>query len=168
MRKKMKCNKIIGFLFLMIVIANTAEAFPEKWRETSASFTIIRDNITKLDIDNTVIGALIKASGRSIQELVNADGVTLVSFKIKYSAPVQLPGEATAKTKPITQIGLYETLGAEVRDRIKDSTNTTVNIKIGYSELDPIAIQFIFDEELYPAPTLLTDTIDAGWKPKNR
>jgi hypothetical protein len=135
-----------------------------QWEKTNAEFNLIFEKVENLKTKGTTLGLLVKESGQKLESLLEDDGKTLVLFKIQYQAPVKMAGEKEANNKIITQYGLYKTLQPELQQHVRRKDEKPNKIKIQYAKEDPALIQFISAGKLFPAPTLLTDTIDSGWR----
>ena len=139
-----------------------------QWEKINAEFNLIFEKVENLKTNGTVLGSLIKESGQKLENLLEDDGKTIVLFKIQYQAPVKMVGEKEAKNKVIIQYGLYKTLAPELQQHVKRKDEKLNKIKIQYAKEDPVLIQFIHAGKLFPAPTLLTDTIDSGWSERQK
>jgi hypothetical protein len=137
-----------------------------QWKETISKFELIKDSVEGLKTEGTVLGTLLQQSGRNLEALLENDKKTLLSFVIKYKAPVKLKNEPRVKEKTITQYGLYRTLDSRIQSYLeKHKVNS---LKIRFAQNDPILIQFIIDEEVILAPAMLTDTIDEKWQERKK
>ncbi|MEA0971412.1 hypothetical protein Megvenef_01390 [Candidatus Megaera venefica] len=165
-------SNIISFIFGIFwyfslgsyALATTRDN-PE-WKETISQFELIKDSVENLETEGTVLGVLLQQSGRNINELLEDDKKTLVSFAIKYKAPVKLKNEAHAKERTITQYGLYRMLDSRIQSYLEKHRGD--NLKIMFAQSDPILIQFIVGKEAISAPVLLTDTIDKKWQKQKK
>jgi hypothetical protein len=139
-----------------------------QWEKTNAEFNLIFEKAENAKANETILGLLIKESGQVLESLLENDGKTIVLFKIQYQSPVKLAGEKEAKNKIIIQYGLYKTLAPELQQYIRKKYEKLNNMRIQYAKEDPILIQFISAGKLFPAPALLTNTIDSGWSEKQK
>ncbi len=154
-------------LFCNINLAIAKQQDSNKWKETTAKFEIIKDSIKNLETENTVLGELIKQTGRTLNDLLEHDKQTLTSFKVEYTAPVKLKDEQLAKKKTIVQYGLYRSLAPKMQQYLDKYKIPPSTIQIRYAYTDPVLIEFIINKENIPAPALLTNTIDKEWKTIN-
>jgi hypothetical protein len=137
-----------------------------QWEKTNAEFNLIFEKVENSKTNETILGLLIRESGQKLESLLEDDGKTIVLFKIQYQAPVKVAGEKEVKNKIIIQYGLYKTLELELQQHVRRKDEKPNKMKIQYAKEDPVLIQFISAGKLFPAPTLLTDTIDSGWSEK--
>ena len=165
-------SNIISFIFGIFLYFSlgsyalaTTQDNPE-WKETTSQFELIKDSVENLETEGTVLGVLLQQSGRNLNELLEDDKKTLVSFVIKYKAPVKLKNEPHAKERTITQYGLYRMLDSRIQSYLEKHRGD--NLKIMFAQSEPILIQFIVGKEAISAPVLLTDTIDKKWQKQKK
>ena len=119
----------------------------ETFVQTEAKIEIVKDVISNLDLKDTVIAALIQATGKSLNDLLEDDKVTLISFIINYEVL-----DNNNQSRKIEQIGLYRDLDSRI---IKELADKNV-IKIRYSKEHPVQIEFLIEQQPIQAPALLT------------
>ena len=56
-----------------------------QWEKTEATIEMVKENINNLSLENTVLGALVQATGKPLAELLEKDKTTLTSFIISYN-----------------------------------------------------------------------------------
>lgn len=153
-------------LFLSYLSMSSSQASAlQQWENTTAQIKLVTENIANLKTEESVLGSLINASGKNLEELLEEDKKRLVSFSLTYIAPVRLKNEKHTKKRQITQYGLYKTLDPKIQSYL-EKNKLNDKIKIRFAQSDPVLIQFIVDGSILYAPTLVTSTIDSGWKEK--
>lgn len=166
---KSKFNYLLYFLAIYLLLKTfllsaSASTLPQ-WENNTAEVELIKYNISDFETEGTVLSQLIQATGKSLNELVEQNQKYFVTFSLVYSASIKLKGEKTAKIRKITQYGLYRSLDPRIQSSLP--LNSTSNqIKIRYASSDPVALQFIINNDAIEAPPLLTNIIDAGWEKK--
>lgn len=137
-----------------------------KWIQTAAYFKISQNNVKTKKIENSVLDILIqettKDTNKKLEDLMEKDGCTLLSFEIRYFAPVIFEGQPQPQNTEIIQYGLFRALDAVLQSRILEMKSTSLNIR--YNLEGPILVEFLIDGEKIQSPPLLTETIDKKWK----
>lgn len=128
----------------------------QNWQKTTAKIVIIKNDSSILNLTgDTVLGPLIKNTNKPLNNLLEEDNKTLLSFSIQYVAPIKLKGEVQFKERLITQYGLYR----ELPHRTQNYIQKNQDIDIRFSSDDPTSVQLIIDGHFVDIPGLVTGTI---------
>lgn len=153
---------IKAFLSIFILLISTKSLAHQpkigEWSTTIAQFEIIDTNVKDLKLEDTVLEALIKASGKDFNTYLEKDKKILRSFKITYRVPIKLKKGQHAKEEEIIQYGLFKALPQAMQDKVE--IQPTQAMPIQYKTRDPLLIEFVVKDETFDAPALLTDKLE--------
>jgi hypothetical protein len=155
-------------LFTIIEVNLSMAVDHYNWQKANAKIEVIKMEVMNLSTNGTLFGLLLKQNNKKIGDVTESDKRTVLTFNIEYEAPVQLKNEKKPSNRTITQNGLYRTLHPRFQEFLKNKGILKGPIEIGilYERSDPIFISFPLGEEVFSAPALIADTIDAGWQAK--
>jgi hypothetical protein len=164
----MKNVKIIYVWLIVTCLGLNSNAFADvvqRWQEVPAVFTLKKTSIDTVK-PHTVVGRLIEMSKKNvintenadnISNIVDADGKTIEYFMVTYKIPVNVTGsKATAKTKTVTQYGLYRTISTDLRAALSKH-HTPLHLRVRYYLDSPTSFDLIVGDTLYITPTMVMD-----------
>ena len=157
----MKHLKIIYIWLVVAALSLSNNAFADivqRWQEVPATFTLKKTS-TDVVQSHTIVSRLIGLSGKSIEDVVDADGKSIEYFIVTYKIPVNVTGtKATKKTKTVTQYGLHRTISTDLRVALSKH-NTPLRLRVRYYTDSPTSFDLIIGDTLYHF-TLLTRHIE--------
>jgi hypothetical protein len=114
-------------------------------QRTPATIEVTKENMNSLNFNNTVLGFLLKESGKSLKELVEKDGKTIQFFRVKYNTDIN------GASKQITQYGFF----LDLDPRLQRAISSHQQVFVLYKQ-SPLVIRFLFNDQEIAAPALVT------------